>query len=44
VDLGSDEDTADIATEYAKLLDLRAERNDAEAVVDMHLRELGYGA
>ena len=44
VDLGSDEDTADIATEYAKLLELRAERNDAEAVLDMHLRELGYGA
>lgn len=44
VDLGSDEDTADIATDYAKLLDLRAERNDAEAVLDMHLRELGYGA
>ncbi|RVI43998.1 type I restriction-modification system subunit M [Sinorhizobium meliloti] len=44
VDLGSDEDTADIATEYAKLLYLRAERNDAEAVLDMHLRELGYGA
>jgi type I restriction enzyme M protein len=44
VDLGSDEDTADIATEYAKLLELRAERNDAEAVLDMHLRGLGYGA
>ncbi len=44
VDLGSDEDTMDIATEYAKLVDLRAERNDAEAVLDMHLRELGYGA
>ncbi|NMN71183.1 type I restriction-modification system subunit M [Rhizobium sp. 57MFTsu3.2] len=44
VDLGSDKDTADIATEYAKLLELRAERNDAEAVLDMHLRELGYGA
>ena len=44
VDLGSKEDTTDIATEYAKLLDLRAERNDAEAALDMHLRELGYGA
>lgn len=43
VDLGSEEDTADIATEYAKLLELRAERNDAEAALDMHLRELGYG-
>ncbi|WP_425640283.1 N-6 DNA methylase [Agrobacterium radiobacter] len=44
VDLGSGENTTDIATEYAKLLELRAERNDAEAVLDMHLRELGYGA
>lgn len=44
VDLGHDEDMADIATEYAKLLELRAERNVAEAVLDMHLRELGYGA
>lgn len=44
VDLGSEENTTDIATEYAKLLDLRAERNDAEAALDMHLKELGYGA
>ncbi|MFG1350958.1 N-6 DNA methylase [Xanthobacter autotrophicus] len=44
VDLGSTEETVDIATEYAKLLDLRAERNDAEAVMDGHLRELGYGS
>ncbi|WP_062231821.1 type I restriction-modification system subunit M [Aureimonas sp. N4] len=44
VDLGSEEGTPDIATEYAKLLDLRAERNEAEAALDMHMKELGYGA
>lgn len=44
VDLASIEDAADIATEYAKLLDLRAARNDAEAALDVHMRELGYGS
>ncbi|MDX1091023.1 type I restriction-modification system subunit M [Sinorhizobium medicae] len=44
VDLGGEEEAADIATAYGKLLDLRAMRNDVEAVLDMHLRELGYGS
>ena len=42
VQTGADAEAVDVAAEVAKLQDLIARRNDAEAVMFGHLRRLGY--
>ena len=42
VQTGADSEAVDVATEVAKLLDLIAKRDDAEAVMFGHLKRLGY--
>lgn len=42
VQTGADAEAVDVAAEVAKLQDLIAKRNEAEAVMFGHLRRLGY--
>ncbi len=42
VQTGADAEAVDVAAEVAKLQDLIARRNEAEAVIFGHLRRLGY--